>query len=74
VDVRGAPRLAEMLRQSRELAALFLDLATLRIRPSLVTSVESLRWRGPGPGLAHLAERWGAPALASRVELLASSR
>lgn len=74
VVVRGAPRLAETLRQSRELAALFLELATLRIRPSLVPEVESLRWRGPGAGFTRLAERWGSPELLARVEALASSR
>lgn len=74
VDVRGAARLAGTLQHDRELAALFLDLATLRIRPSLLPSVESLRWGGPGDGLAHLAERWGAPELARRVETLAASR
>ena len=74
VEVRGAPRLAATLRLSRELAALFLELATLRIRPSLLQSVETLLWRGPGPGLAHLLERWGAPELTARIETLASSR
>jgi len=74
VEVRGAPRLAETLRQNRELVALFLELATLRIRPSLMRTVESLRWHGPGRGLAHLAERWGAPELMARVEALASTR
>ena len=74
VAVRGAPRLAETLRRNRDLAALFLELATLRIRASLVPSVESLRWRGPGPGLARRAERWSAPTLVARVETLASSR
>jgi 5'-3' exonuclease len=74
VAVRGAPRLATALRENRELAALFLDLATLRIRPSLVPTVESLRWRGPQPGLARLAERWGASELMARVETLASAR
>ena len=74
VAVRGAPRLAETLRRNRDLAALFLELATLRIRASLVPSVESLRWRGPGPGLARMAERWSAPTLVARVETLASSR
>jgi 5'-3' exonuclease len=74
VGVRGAPRLAGTLRQSRELAELFLELATLRIRPSLVPTVESLRWHGPRDGLAHLSERWGAPELTARVENLASSR
>lgn len=74
VAVRGAPRLAATLRQNRELAALFLELATLRIRTSLLPAVESLRWRGPGLGLALLCERWGAPELTARVEALAASR
>jgi 5'-3' exonuclease len=74
VGVRGAPRLAETLRQNRELAALFLELATLRIRRSLVPTVESLRWHGPSQGLARLSERWGVPELMTRVESLASSR
>jgi 5'-3' exonuclease len=74
VGVRGAPRIAATLRHNRELAALFLDLATLRIRPLLVSTVESLRWRGPGLGLAHLSESWGAPELTARVETLALSR
>jgi 5'-3' exonuclease len=74
VGVRGAQRLAGTLSQSREIAALFLELATLRIRPSLVPTVESLRWRGPGHGLARLSESWGASGLTARVETLASSR
>lgn len=74
VGVRGAARLAETLRQDRALASLFLELATLRIQPSVVSSVESLRWHGPGPGLARMAERWGAPQLPARVEALTSSR
>lgn len=74
VAVRGAPRLAATLRQNRELAALFLELATLRVRTSLLPTVENLRWRGPGLGLAHLAERWGVPGLTARVEAVAASR
>jgi 5'-3' exonuclease len=74
VAVRGATRLAAALRDGREQAALFLDLATLRIEPSLVSSVERLRWRGPEPGLARVAERWGVPELSSRVERIAAAR
>jgi 5'-3' exonuclease len=74
VEVRGASRLAGTLRQDCELAALFLELATLRIRPSLVPTVESLRWHGPGDGLARLFDRWGAPELTPRVEAIAASR
>ncbi len=74
VTVRGASRLATTLAQHRELAALFLELATLRIRHALLPTVESLRWRGPGPGLAQLSARWGAVELMARVDALASSR
>jgi 5'-3' exonuclease len=74
VAVRGATRLAMTLRENRELAALFLDLATLRILPPLLTAVEVLRWRGPQPGLRRLAERWGASELMARVEAVASTR
>lgn len=74
VVVRGAPRLAETLRQSHELATTFLELATLRVQRSLLPTVGGLRWRGPRPGLARLSEKWGAPGLMARLETLAASR
>lgn len=74
VVVRGAPRLAETLRQSHELATTFLELATLRVQRSLLPTVEGLRWPGPRPGLARLSEKWGAPGLMARLETLAASR
>ncbi|MGA8427401.1 MAG: 5'-3' exonuclease H3TH domain-containing protein [Candidatus Dormiibacterota bacterium] len=74
VSVHGAVRLAAALRDGRDLARLFLDLATLRVERSLVPSVAALRWSGPGPGLAAMAEAWGADALMNRVAAVAATR
>jgi 5'-3' exonuclease len=74
VTVRGAPRLAAVLAAGRETAALFRELATLRIDRSLLTSVEELRWRGPTPAFGAVAERLDAPWLVRRAEGLAAGR
>ncbi|HUY08427.1 MAG TPA: 5'-3' exonuclease H3TH domain-containing protein [Candidatus Dormibacteraeota bacterium] len=74
VSVRGAQRLAVVLRENGDLARLFLDLATLRVERQLLPSVVGLRWTGPGPGLARLAEAWGARSLMDRVAKLAAVR
>ena len=55
----------------RELALLFKNLATLRTDAPLFGDVEELRWRGPGPSFASIAERIGDPRLATRMEKLA---
>ena len=58
VNVRGAVSLAENLRNGRADAALFRQLATLRIDVPLAESVEQLRWAGPDDAaLRGLAER-----------------
>ena len=58
VNVRGAVSLAENLRNGRADAALFRQLATLRIDVPLAESVEQLRWAGPeDAALRSLAER-----------------
>ena len=58
VNVRGAESLAENLRNGRADAALFRQLATLRIDVPLAESVEQLRWAGPDDAaLRSLAER-----------------
>ena len=58
VKVRGAVSLAENLRNGRADAALFRQLATLRIDVPLAESVEQLRWAGPDDAaLRSLAER-----------------
>ncbi|MFZ0996396.1 MAG: 5'-3' exonuclease H3TH domain-containing protein [Candidatus Dormiibacterota bacterium] len=74
VSVRGAERLAVTLRESSELARLFLDLATLRVERDLLPSVAALRWSGPGPGLAAMLESWGTGSLMKRVADLAAGR
>ena len=58
VKVRGAVSLAENLRNGRADAALFRQLATLRLDVPLGESVEQLRWAGPDDAaLRSLAER-----------------
>ena len=49
--------LAEVLREQRELAFLFRDLATLRSGIKLFDSVEELRWSGPTSAFAAFADR-----------------
>jgi 5'-3' exonuclease len=56
----------EVLGAKRELALLFKRLATLIADAPLFDGVEALRWRGPTPGFAALAERVEDPRLAER--------
>ena len=74
VTVRGAPKLAAVLAQGREAAELFLDLATLRIDPSLLGSVAELEWRGPTDAFPVLATRMGVPQMADRARAIAAHR
>jgi 5'-3' exonuclease len=74
VSVRGAAKLAAVLAAGQETAALFLELATLRVDPLLLDSVEQLRWTGPTPAFEAMAERLDAPHLARRALNLAASR
>ena len=57
---------AEVLGEKRDLALLFKDLATLRTEARLFESVEALRWQGPAPEFAGVAERLGDPRLMER--------
>ena len=57
----------EVLGDRREQALLFKRLATLRTDAPLFRDVEQLRWTGPTPGFAALAERLGAPRIAERA-------
>ena len=56
----------EVLGESRELALLFKDLATLRTDAPLFVDVDELRWRGPTAGFPACAERMGAGRLLER--------
>jgi 5'-3' exonuclease len=72
VPVRGAATLARTLATSRDLAALFKDLATLRREPPVISDVAELRWGGPQPGFADLCTKvFDSPGLVRRVEKLA---
>ena len=74
VTVRGAPRLADALRDSWKDAILFRDLATLRTDAVAIGGAEVLRWRGPTAAFAEVAQRLGAPELAQRAVRLARDR
>ena len=68
VGVRGAPALATSLREHRELAYLFRELALLVLDVPLPESLDELRWRGaPRAAFGAMAERLGQPGLVSRV-------
>ena len=74
VTVRGGTALATTLAEQRELALLFRHLATLRVDPSLLDGVASLRWQGPTPAFAELCQRLDADDLRRRAESLAARR
>jgi hypothetical protein len=57
----------------RELALLFKDLATLRTNADLFATVDQLRFRGPTPAFAAMAERLGDDRLAERSVAAASA-
>jgi 5'-3' exonuclease len=57
----------ELLPDSRALALLFKDLATLRTDAPLFGDVEELRWRGPTAAFAACAERLGDARLLPRA-------
>ena len=59
---------------NRELALLFKTLATLRTDAPLFADVDELRWKGPTPSFASVAEKIGSARLAARVDKLYSSR
>jgi len=59
--------------ESRALALLFKDLATLRAGVDLVEDVDDLRWTGPTPAFATHAERIGDERLLERSLALAGA-
>ncbi|MGH9189411.1 MAG: 5'-3' exonuclease [Acidimicrobiales bacterium] len=74
VDVRGRNGLGAVLGANRELASLFRDLATLRRGPEVLGAPlepEALRWPGPTPGLAEMADLLRAPRLAEKAAAIA---
>jgi 5'-3' exonuclease len=55
-----------VLGESRDLALLFKNLATLRVDAPLFDSVDALRWHGPTAAFAALVERTGDARLLER--------
>jgi 5'-3' exonuclease len=76
VTVRGGAKLAATLAAARPAAALFKELATLRIDRSLLRSTDDLRWTGPPDpdAFAAFCERIDAGQLAEKVGALAQTR
>ena len=60
----------DVLGANRELALLFKKLATLRIDAPLFKDIEELRWRGPTPAFAAVAEGIADPRLTNRATAL----
>ena len=69
VAIRGAAALSTSLREHRDLAFLFRELATLVFDVPLVSeSLEDIRWKGAHrTAFTALAERLGRPELVGRV-------
>jgi len=71
IPLRGAAVLSQTLRQQRELAMLFKDLATLRTTCDIDASADAIRWRGARSDFGDMASYLGAPALAEMAAELA---
>jgi 5'-3' exonuclease len=75
VPVRGAARLAAVLRDEHDAALLFRRLARLRDDVAVLPGgVNDIRWRGPADGLEEVAEAIGAPELPDRLGSIAAGR
>ena len=71
--LRGAEKLAAMLRDRMDDALLFRRIATVALDVP-VGSVDDWQWRGPTAAFAEVADRIGAPELFARAEALAARR
>lgn len=71
--LRGAEKLAQTLRDQRDLALLFRRIATV-VTDIDVGSVDDWRWRGPTPDFEAVAAELGAPQLAGRAQRIAQLR
>ena len=74
VPVRGAATLAATLEEQRDLANLFVDLATLRIDNSLFDDVDAMRWEGPTDGFDAMCEHLNASGIRGRALELSRTR
>ncbi|NCY16494.1 MAG: flap endonuclease [Actinobacteria bacterium] len=74
VQVRGAAKLSATLNEQRELAMLFRTIATIVTDAPTITSIDELRWTGPTPEFAELAERIDATRMIARLERAMAAR
>jgi 5'-3' exonuclease len=74
LPLRGSVDLAHTLRERRDLALLFKDLATLRTDARVFETIEELRWQRPREDFAAFCERIDAPQLIERANALARGR
>ena len=74
VKVASPAKLASTLSADRDQAILFRTLATLRSDIPLFDSVERLRWTGPTPAFASLAERLDSATRGAKLSALLPDR
>jgi 5'-3' exonuclease len=74
VDVRGAAKLALVLREHLDEALLFRRIATVDLDAPVSASVDELRWTGPKDGFAEYCAAIGAERIAARALQLAADR
>jgi 5'-3' exonuclease len=74
VPVRGAATLAATLEEQRDLANLFVDLATLRIDDSLFDDVDELRWEAPTDAFDAMCGHLNASGIRERALELSRTR
>ncbi len=63
-----------LLKEDRELASLFVTLATLRTDAPVFDDVDELRWQGPRDSFPEWAERVGDPKLIERAAKAAAKK
>jgi len=73
VTVRGAEKLANTLREQRDLANLFKKIATT-VDTVKVGEVDDWEWQGPLKGFEKAFDEIGASRLIDRVDQIASRR
>lgn len=74
LNLRGADKLAATLRENRDLALLFKDLATLRDEEPLFDNLDALRWQGPTAAFPAFCAAIESDTLLSRITLLAGRK
>jgi 5'-3' exonuclease len=73
-DVRGAAKLSVTLNENRELAELFVRIATVVDDCETIDSVDELEWTGPTADLGTVCDYLDADGMRVRIERLAEQR